>query len=47
MVFRSCRQLSFDVFYKSVQNFFYQSLTNRSITSNGITQSVLVRPGQL
>lgn len=36
-------QLSFDVFYKSVQNFFYQSLTNRSITSNGITQSVLVR----
>ena len=36
-------QLSFDVFYKSVKDFFYQSLTNRTITSNGITQSVLVR----
>ncbi|MGW8135587.1 TonB-dependent receptor [Sphingomonas zeae] len=36
-------QLSVDVFYKSVKNFFYQSVTNRSITSNGITQSVLVR----
>ncbi len=36
-------QLSVDVFYKSVKNFFYQSVTNRNITSNGITQSVLVR----
>ncbi len=36
-------QLSFDVFYKSVKDFFYQSVTNRNITSNGITQSVLVR----
>ncbi|MGE7206696.1 TonB-dependent receptor [Sphingomonas sp. NPDC019816] len=36
-------QLSFDVFYKSVKDFFYQSLINRPITSNGITQSVLVR----
>ncbi|MDQ1231650.1 TonB-dependent receptor [Sphingomonas sp. SORGH_AS 879] len=36
-------QLSVDVFYKSVKDFFYQSLTNRTITSNGVTQSVLVR----
>ncbi|WP_230482331.1 TonB-dependent receptor [Sphingomonas sp. Leaf21] len=36
-------QLSVDVFYKSVKDFFYQSLTNRTITSNGITQTVLVR----
>jgi TonB-dependent receptor len=36
-------QLSVDVFYKSVKDFFYQSVTNRNITSNGVTQSVLVR----
>lgn len=36
-------QLSVDVFYKSVKNFFYQSVTTRNITSNGITQAVLVR----
>jgi hypothetical protein len=37
---KSGRQLSVDVFYKSVKNFFYQSVTTRNITSNGITQAV-------
>ena len=36
-------QLSVDVFYKSIKNFFYQSLTNRTITNNGISQTILVR----
>lgn len=36
-------QLSVDGFYKSIHNFFYQSITNRSITSNGITENVQVR----
>ena len=36
-------QLSIDGFYKSIRNFFYQSLTNRTINSNGITQTVQVR----
>ena len=36
-------QLSVDAFYKSVHNFFYQSITNRSVTSAGITQNILVR----
>ena len=30
-------------FYKSIDNFFYQAVTEREITSNGITQNVLVR----
>ena len=36
-------QLSIDGFYKSIHNFFYQSLLNRTINSNGITQTVQVR----
>ncbi|GGB29941.1 TonB-dependent receptor [Sphingomonas metalli] len=36
-------QLSIDAFYKSVHNFFYQSLINRDVTSAGITQTVQVR----
>lgn len=36
-------QLSFDAFYKSVDGFFYQSLVNRSVTNNGITQNIQAR----
>ncbi|MDP9108652.1 MAG: TonB-dependent receptor, partial [Pseudomonadota bacterium] len=36
-------QLSVDAFYKSIHNFFYQSLYNRPVTSNGITEFVQVR----
>lgn len=36
-------QLSVDAFYKSVKNFFYQSVTNRTLNSNGVTQTILVR----
>lgn len=36
-------QLSADVFYKSIHNFFYQSLINQPITSNGVTEVVQVR----
>jgi TonB-dependent receptor len=32
--------LTFDAFYKSVKGFFYQAVTDRSITSNGVTQTV-------
>jgi TonB-dependent receptor len=35
--------LTFDAFYKSIHNFFYQSVTQRNITSNGVTQTVDVR----
>lgn len=36
-------QLSFDAFYKTVDGFFYQSLVNRSVTNNGITQNIQAR----
>lgn len=36
-------QLSVDAFYKTVDGFFYQSLVNRSITNNGITQNIQAR----
>jgi TonB-dependent receptor len=35
--------LTIDAFYKNVKNFFYQSVTQRSITNNGITQEISVR----
>jgi TonB-dependent receptor len=35
--------LTFDVFYKDIRDFFYQAVTDRSITNNGVTQNVLVR----
>jgi TonB-dependent receptor len=35
--------LTFDAFYKDINNFFYQAITNRSITNNGVTQNILVR----
>jgi len=36
-------QLSIDGFYKTVDGFFYQSLVNRSVTNNGITQVLQAR----
>jgi TonB-dependent receptor len=35
--------LTFDLFYKDVKNFFYQSVTQRDVTSNGVTETVDVR----
>jgi TonB-dependent receptor len=35
--------LTFDAFYKSVSNFFYSSVINRDIVSNGITETIQVR----
>ncbi|WP_116090874.1 TonB-dependent receptor [Sphingomonas crusticola] len=35
--------LTLDAFYKSIDNFFYSSVTSRDITSNGVTQAVRVR----
>jgi len=35
--------LTFDAFYKNIHNFFYQSVTQRPITNNGVTQIVDVR----
>jgi TonB-dependent receptor len=36
-------QISVDAFYKTVDGFFYQSLVNRSVTNNGVTQNILAR----
>lgn len=30
-------------FYKTIENFFYQQVTNRTITNNGVTQNVSIR----
>ena len=35
--------LTFDVFYKSIHNYIFSSTVARDITSNGVTQTVLVR----
>ncbi|UIP06073.1 TonB-dependent receptor [Erythrobacter sp. SDW2] len=35
--------LTFNAFYKSVKDFFFQEITSRDITSNGVTQNVLIR----
>jgi len=35
--------LTFDAFYKNIHNFFYQSVTTRPITNNGVTQTVDIR----
>jgi TonB-dependent receptor len=35
--------LTFDVFYKGIHNYIYQSTILRDITSNGVTESVAVR----
>ncbi len=35
--------LTFDAFYKSVDHFFYSSVINRDIVSNGVTETIQVR----
>jgi TonB-dependent receptor len=35
--------LTFNAFYKSIKDFFYQAVTSRDITNNGVTRDVLVR----
>ena len=35
--------LTFDAFYKNIHNFFYQNITSRTITNNGITENVDIR----
>jgi TonB-dependent receptor len=35
--------LTFNAFYKNIEDFFFQEVTNREITNNGITRNVLVR----
>jgi TonB-dependent receptor len=35
--------LTFDVFAKNIHNYIYQAVTTRPITSNGVTEDVLVR----
>lgn len=35
--------LTFNAFYKNIHNFFFQDVTRREITSNGITETVFVR----
>ena len=35
--------LTMNIFYKDVKNFFYQAVTNRAVTNNGVTQLVSVR----
>lgn len=41
--FDTVGSLTFNAFYKDIKDFFYQQITNRQITSNGITRDVLVR----
>jgi TonB-dependent receptor len=41
--FDTVGSLTFNAFYKDIKDFFFQNVTNRSITSNGITENVLVR----
>lgn len=35
--------LTFNAFYKQISDFFFQEITSREITSNGVTREVLVR----
>jgi TonB-dependent receptor len=41
--FAEVGSLTFDIFYKDVKNFFYQEVTQRDITSNGVTLPIFVR----
>ena len=41
--FDTVGSLTLNGFYKDIKDFFYQQITNRQITSNGITRDVLVR----
>jgi TonB-dependent receptor len=35
--------LTFDAFYKNIHNFFYQAITPREITNNGVTRTIDIR----
>jgi len=35
--------LTFDAFYKNIHNFFYQAVTPRIVTNNGITETIDIR----
>ena len=35
--------LTFDAFYKNIHNFFYQAITQRDITNNGVTYGIDIR----
>ena len=41
--FAQVGSLTLNGFYKEISNFFFQDITSREITSNGITRNVLVR----
>ncbi len=41
--FASVGSLTLNGFYKAIDGFFYQKVTNRSLTSNGVTKDVFVR----
>jgi len=41
--FDTVGSLTFNAFYKNINDFFYQEITSREVTSNGITRDVLVR----
>ncbi|WP_233999796.1 TonB-dependent receptor [Porphyrobacter sp. TH134] len=41
--FDTVGSLTFNAFYKNIKDFFFQSISNRQITNNGITKDVLVR----
>jgi TonB-dependent receptor len=41
--FASVGSLTLNGFYKSIENFFYQQVTNRTISNNGIDQPISVR----
>ncbi len=41
--FATVGSLTFNAFYKDVKDFFFQEITNRPVTSNGVTRDVIVR----
>ncbi|WP_294056559.1 TonB-dependent receptor [Sphingomonas sp.] len=41
--FAKVGSLTIDGFYKNIHNFFYQAVTERSITNNGVTKTVDIR----
>ena len=41
--FDTVGSLTLNGFYKSIDDFFYQEISNRQVTSNGVTRDVLVR----
>jgi TonB-dependent receptor len=41
--FDTVGSLTFNAFYKDVKDFFYQDISTRQVTSNGVTKDVIVR----